>query len=189
VEVWSQILRSVPTSLLILKTHQFNTASTRKELLNAFHRQGIDPGRLALRGSSPHCEVLAQYAEVDLMLDPFPYSGGLTTCEALWMGVPTLTAPGETFSSRHSASHMSNVGLSDWVAADLEAYVAQAIFRASDLDALSLLRAGMRERVRCSPLCNGPRFGEALSRALRRAWTDWCRDGRGGPGINTLFSI
>ena len=69
-----------------------------------------------MRGSSGHRAFMGEYGDVDIVLDPFPYSGGLTTCEALWMGVPTITLPGEIFASRHSASHMSNAGLESWVA-------------------------------------------------------------------------
>ena len=90
------------------------------------------------------------------------------------MGVPTLTMPGETFASRHSASHMSNVGLSDWIVADEDAYVAQAVARAADVPQLARLRDGMRARVGASPLCDAPRFGLALSKALRRTWWNWC---------------
>ena len=82
------------------------------------------------------------------MLDPFPYSGGLTTCEALWMGVPTVTLPGEIFASRHSMSHLSNAGLADWVAPDLAAYVELAAREASDIPALAALRSGLRARVK-----------------------------------------
>ena len=90
------------------------------------------------------------------------------------MGVPTLTLPGQSFASRHSASHLSNVGLDDWVAGDLDAYVAQAIARAADPAALATLRAGLRARVKASPLCDAPRFGRSLGNALRHAWRDWC---------------
>ena len=109
-----------------------------------------------------------------MVLDPFPYSGGLTTCEALWMGVPTLTLPGEIFASRHSASHMSNIGLSDWIATDLAHYADLAVTKSADLHALAALRAGLREQVKASPLCDAPRFGRNLGHALHRAWEGWC---------------
>jgi predicted O-linked N-acetylglucosamine transferase (SPINDLY family) len=105
-----------------------------------------------------------------MVLDPFPYSGGLTTCEALWMGVPTVTLPGEIFASRHSASHLSNAGFGEWVARDLADYRNIALRWASDPVSLSRLRQTMRTRVRMSPLCDAPRFGEALGKALQHAW-------------------
>jgi protein O-GlcNAc transferase len=119
---------------------------------------------------------MGQYGDVDIVLDPFPYSGGLTTCEALWMGVPTITLPGEIFASRHSASHMSNAGLSDWLTASVQDYIAMAIARAQDLDALAALRAGLRDHVRRSPLCDAPKFGRNLGAALRKTWAAWCRE-------------
>ena len=90
------------------------------------------------------------------------------------MGVPTITLPGETFASRHSASHMSNAGLSDWVVPSLDAYIDMAVSRSQDLPALAALRAGLREQVRASPLCDAPRFGWNLGRALRITWQAWC---------------
>ncbi len=119
IATWCGILRAVPGSRLILKTHQLGDAPTAARFLGSFGRFGIDPARVEVRGSSPHRLFLASYNEIDLVLDPFPYSGGLTTCEALWMGVPTVTLPGEIFASRHSASHLSNAGYADWVARDL----------------------------------------------------------------------
>jgi protein O-GlcNAc transferase len=110
------------------------------------------------------------------VLDPFPYSGGLTTCEALWMGVPTVTVPGEIFASRHSMSHLSNAGLSEWVAGDLAGYLELAVAKASDIPALAALRSGLRARVKASPLCNASRFGRNLGAALRLAWHEWCSD-------------
>ncbi len=90
------------------------------------------------------------------------------------MGVPTVTLPGETFASRHSTSHLSNVGLADWVAPDLPGYIELAVAKSSDLVALATLRSGLRERVKASPLCDAPRFGRDLGLALRHAWADWC---------------
>ena len=117
---------------------------------------------------------MGQYGDVDIVLDPFPYSGGLTTCEALWMGVPTVTLPGEIFASRHSTSHLSNGGLADWVTDSVGDYIELAVARASDPAALANLRSGLREQVRRSPLCDAPRFGRSLGAAMRKAWLAWC---------------
>jgi predicted O-linked N-acetylglucosamine transferase (SPINDLY family) len=172
---WAAVLRRMPDARLVLKTHQFSDASTCVRLRAAFAAQGIDPARVALRGASPHRAFMAEYNDIDIVLDPFPYSGGLTTCEALWMGVPTVTLPGEIFAARHSLSHLSNAGLTDWAAADVDDYIALAVAKAADLPALAALRAGLRAQVKASPLCDAPRFGRNLGAALRFAWQDWCR--------------
>jgi len=171
---WARILGLVPGARLVLKTYQFSEPESVARVRSAFAQHGVSAERVELRGASPHREFMGEYNQIDLVLDPFPYSGGLTTCEALWMGVPTVTLPGETFASRHSMSHLSNAGLGDWVAADLEDYVKLAVAKASDLDALATLRAGLRARVKASPLCDAARFGRNLGAALRHAWTEWC---------------
>ena len=175
IATWSAVLHRVPGSRLVLKTHQFSDRATAECIRCAFAAHGIAGERLALRGSSPHRAFMGEYGEIDLVLDPFPYSGGLTTCEALWMGVPTVTLPGETFASRHSTSHLSNVGLTDWVARDAADYVDLAVAKASDVAALAALRVRLRARVKASPLCDAPRFGRNLGAALRHAWMEWCR--------------
>jgi predicted O-linked N-acetylglucosamine transferase (SPINDLY family) len=169
--VWCEILQALPGSRLVLKTHQLGDAPTAARFLAAFRMFGIDQERVETRGSSPHRTFLANYNDIDLVLDPFPYSGGLTTCEALWMGVPTVTLPSEIFASRHSASHLSNAGFAEFVARDLTDYQEIALRWARDPDRLAALRAAMRDRVRTSPLCDAPRFGRALGMALRHAWT------------------
>jgi protein O-GlcNAc transferase len=174
IATWCAVLQRVRDSRLILKTHQFADASTRERIVACFAAHGVAPERIELRGASPHRAFLREYNEIDIVLDPFPYSGGLTTCEALWMGVPTVTLPGESFASRHSLSHLSNAGLADWVAADTHDYVELAVRRAADLPGLADLREGLRARVRASPLCDEPRFGRNLGAALRQAWCEWC---------------
>ncbi len=174
IATWARILHAIPAARLVLKAHQFGEPAARTHFAAAFAAHGIAPDRIELRGGSPHRDLLAQYGDIDVVLDPFPYSGGLTTCEALWMGVPTVTMPGETFASRHSASHMSNVGLPDWVAEGVDAYVARALASVANFDALARLRAGLRAQMRASPLCDAPRFGRSLGGALRHAWRDWC---------------
>jgi predicted O-linked N-acetylglucosamine transferase (SPINDLY family) len=176
IETWAAILHRVPTARLVLKTHQFSDLPTADRLLAAFAAFGTASDRIELRGSSGHRAFMAQYGHIDIVLDPFPYSGGLTTCEALWMGVPTITIPGEIFASRHSASHLSNAGLADWVTGSVEEYIEMAVARASELTALARLRAGLREQVRLSPLCDAPRFGRNLGIALRHTWQMWCAE-------------
>jgi protein O-GlcNAc transferase len=174
IATWAAILHRVPNSRMILKTHQLSDGPTTDGFRADFAALGIDGDRIELRGSSGHREFMGQYGHVDIVLDPFPYSGGLTTCEALWMGVPTITLPGETFASRHSASHLSNAGLADWLTTSVEDYIATAIARAGDLPALTELRGRLREQVRRSPLCDAPRFARGLGAALRHAWQKWC---------------
>jgi protein O-GlcNAc transferase len=171
---WARILGLVPSARLVLKTYQFSEPESATRVRQAFAECGVGAERVELRGASPHREFMAEYNQIDLVLDPFPYSGGLTTCEALWMGVPTVTLPCETFASRHSTSHLSNVGLEDWVAADLDDYVKLAVTKAADLESLAKLRASLRTRVKASPLCDAPRFGRNLGAALRHAWAEWC---------------
>ena len=176
IETWATILGQVPRSRLILKTHQLSDTPTANGFRTRFAAHGITPDRIELRGSSGHRAFMGQYGDIDMVLDPFPYSGGLTTCEALWMGVPTITLPGEIFASRHSASHMSNAGLGDWLTGSVEEYIEMAISRAADTASLASLRAGLRVRVRQSPLCDAPRFGQSLGTALRHTWQVWCAD-------------
>jgi protein O-GlcNAc transferase len=174
IATWCDILHRVPGSRLVLKSHQCSDPATADRLRGAFAEHGIAPHRLELRGPSAHRAFLGEYNEIDIVLDPFPYSGGLTTCEALWMGAPTVTLPGEIFASRHSMSHLSNAGLGDWVGIDIATYTELAISKASDIGALAALRAGLRARVKASPLCDAARFGRNLGAALRSAWQDWC---------------
>jgi predicted O-linked N-acetylglucosamine transferase (SPINDLY family) len=173
---WARILAQVAGSRLLLKAHQFADPEIAAVVRARFASHGVDPGRVEMRGASPHRALLEQYAWVDIALDPFPYTGGLTTCEALWMGVPVVTRPGDYFATRHSASHLANVGLGDWVAADIDAYVALATSRAADIATLAALRGTLRARMAASPLCDTPRFARNLTAALRGAWRQWCEE-------------
>jgi predicted O-linked N-acetylglucosamine transferase (SPINDLY family) len=181
VEVWARILRRLPQARLVLKYRCLDDAATAGRLADLFAGRGIDKDRLEFLGYSAHNETLDQYQRVDVALDTFPYNGGLTTCEALWMGVPVVTCPGETFASRHSLSHLSNVGPTETIAADLDEYVELAVTLAGDLPRLAALRAGLRARMASSPLCDGKRFAENFAEVLRGAWRHWCEKGdRGG---------
>ena len=173
--VWSRILRRLPDSRLILKYHGLDSPAVRSRFQGMFAEQGVGHERLELLGESPYAEYLAFYQRIDLALDPFPFSGGATTCEALWMGVPVITCPGQTFASRHALSHLSSAGVSDTIAANLQEYVALAVALAEDLPRLAELRARLRPQMAGSPLCDGKRFAVNLASVLRSVWRDWCR--------------
>jgi predicted O-linked N-acetylglucosamine transferase (SPINDLY family) len=170
VAVWAKILNAVPTARLIMKYRGLGDPPVKERFLDLFAAQGIDANRLDLRPFGAHADYLATYQEVDLALDPFPFSGSTVTCESLWMGVPVVTCPGASFASRHSLTHLSNVGLTEMIARDFSDYVELAVSVSDDLPRLAALRAGLRERMAASPLCDGKRFASHLSSRLIEVW-------------------
>jgi protein O-GlcNAc transferase len=155
VAVWARILRATPTSRLVMKYRGLGDPAVKKLFLDLFAAHGVEPHRLDLLPSSSYSDYLATYHRVDVALDPFPFSGSTITCESLWMGVPVVTWPGETFAGRHSLSHLSSVGLTETIARNPDEYVELAISMAGDPVRLSALRSGLRERMAASPLCDG----------------------------------
>jgi predicted O-linked N-acetylglucosamine transferase (SPINDLY family) len=179
-ELWAKVLQRLPTARLLLKYKGMDNPALGERVRAILAGQGVEAERLELQGDSPHADLLAQYNTVDIALDTFPYNGGLTTCEALWMGAPVITLPGETFASRHSLSHLSGVGLTEMVACDQGDYVGLAVALAQDLPRLAALRAGLRPRMAASPLCDGPRFATNLLALLRAAWRSWAEQAPSG---------
>jgi protein O-GlcNAc transferase len=169
-DAWAEILRRVPTGQLLLKFNGLDVADNRERISRQFAERGVDPGRIMLEGRSPHHELMATYGRVDLALDTQPYSGGVTTCEALWMGVPVVTFPGRTFAGRHATSHLTNAGFAEFVAADIEGYVAMAVGWTGRREELAVVRGQMRERMRRSPLCDARRFAGDFLAVVRNAW-------------------
>jgi predicted O-linked N-acetylglucosamine transferase (SPINDLY family) len=165
VEAWSRILRECPGTRLLLKSVALGRPEAREFVLGLFARSAVSADRLLLEGPADHFAFLGRYADVDLALDTFPYNGGTTTMEALWQGVPVLTFTGDRWAARISASLLREAGLSDFVAADLDAYVARAIAMARDPETprrLDDLRRGLRDRLRAAPVCDGPGFARDM---------------------------
>lgn len=169
--VWASILKALPTSRLFLKNKQLGESSARMEIIDRFAAYGVSKDRLLLEGRSPRLEYLRAYNSVDIVLDPFPFPGGTTTVEGLWMGVPFITKRGDRFISHQGEMIAQNTGLlSDWIAKDDEEYIAKAIYFSSNLEYLAGLRTIFRRHLHLSPLFDAPRFARHLEQALWGVW-------------------
>lgn len=166
-DVWAQILGAVPSSRLILKWRSFNDAVLRQSVLDAFAERGIDARRLTLRGPSFHADMLKQYADIDIALDPFPFTGGLTSCEALWMGVPVITLAQSRAVSRQTHAFLSTIGLAELSAKDTADYLRIATELAQDTARLALYRSSLRQTMRASPLMNVKAFTQQLEACFK----------------------
>lgn len=173
--VWAQVFHGVPEARLRLQCSQLADPVVRERLLGQLRQLGVDSERVALHGPMSRSDYLAAYAEVDFLIDTFPYPGGTTTCEALWMGVPTLTLAGDSMLARQGASLMGAAGLSDWIATDPVSFVEKAIAFSADPASLAELRASLRSKVARSPLFDGKRFAENFEVVLRGIWNEYAQ--------------
>lgn len=175
VVLWARLLREVPGSRLLLKDAQLSDPSERHRMMSAFRAQGISDDRLILLPRTPRLEHLAAFGRVDIALDPFPTTGGISTQEAMWMGVPVVAMLGNGIPSRASAAMVSAVGLTDWVAASEDEYVEIAKRFAADPVSLAKLRASLRPSMASSPLGDAVKYCRAVEDAYRTMWQRWCR--------------
>jgi predicted O-linked N-acetylglucosamine transferase (SPINDLY family) len=169
-DAWGQLMQRVPGSRLVIHARP---GSHRDRVRDFFTRQNIAPDRLTFADKLPLREYLRIYDEIDVALDPFPYGGGTTTCDALWMGVPVVSLAGQTAVSRGGLSILSNLGLAELVAADVGRYVEIASGLACDLSRLAHLRGTLRNRMLRSPLMDAPRFARNIETAYRQMWHRW----------------
>ena len=170
VELWAKVLDAIPNSRLLLKAKQLRDQLVRESIIQRFAAQGINSKRISLEESEDRQKYFAAYNRIDITLDPFPFTGGTTSVESLWMGVPLVTLAGGSLISRQGVGVLMNAGLPDWIAEDEEEYLAKAIIFASDLDKLTRLRAGLRSQVLASPLFDAPRFARNIENALWAMW-------------------
>ena len=174
VATWSAVLRSLPGARLLLKSRQLAEGANADHITARFARHGVPAGSLILEGQSPRADYLEAYQRVDIVLDTFPYPGGTTTLEALWMGVPVLTMRGDRLLARQGECLMRGAGLEAFVAQDANDFVARAVALAGQRRALADIRASLRERPFYSPLFDARRFSVHLEAALRGMWSRWC---------------
>lgn len=171
---WAKILHKIPNSKLFLKSTQYSSKYLCDHIIKILSENGISEDRIRIEPGSPHGELLERYGDVDIALDPWPYSGGLTTCEAMVMGVPVVTYPGPTFAGRHSATHLVNAGMAELVATSWENYIEIAVGLAGDIDNLVVIRRHLREVILSSSVCNGVLFAQHFSAAMRAVWQRYC---------------
>jgi predicted O-linked N-acetylglucosamine transferase (SPINDLY family) len=177
---WSEVLRRVPRSRLVLLCP---AGDTRVRVQSVFQQQGIDGERVTFLDRQPRADYFETHHELDLILDPFPYNGHMTTLDALWMGVPVVSLTGRTPVSRGGLSLLSNVGLPELAASTTEGYIRIAVDLAVDLPRLAALRAGLRERMQTSPLMDVARFTRGLESVYRAIWRRACRGEIAAPAL------
>jgi protein O-GlcNAc transferase len=159
----------------MLKGKGYDDESVQQALRDAFRAHGIGGDRLILHGGNDsHAEHLRRYHEIDIALDPFPYNGTTTTCDALWMGVPVVTLEGRTHVARVGVSLLNHLGLTEWIAHSAPEYVEIAGRWAADTQQLAALRRQLRTRMASSPLTSARTFTRHLESAYRSMWRQWC---------------
>ena len=175
-EAWIAILKQLPGSGMIIQGEPGEHCEAMGRMFDA---AGIDRARIAFAPKRSLIDYFELHQSIDIALDSFPYAGGTTTCDALWMGVPvvTLAGAGEIAVHRGGASILSNVGLTDLIATSPEQYVEIAVRLARDPDRLIGLRRGLREVMEASVLMSPHVFVGDLEHAWRKLWCDWCSRG------------
>lgn len=176
IALWARILAAVPSSRFLLKAVNLGDPLIQARLRERFAASGIGGDRLIFIGALPNpSEHYRAVGDMDLGLDPFPFVGGKSTCDAMWMGVPVVTLAGNSMMSRVGASMVSRAGLPELVTEDEDAYFELAVVLARDPARLAGLRRTMRERMSASVLLDGLAHTRELESAYRRLWREWCQ--------------
>jgi predicted O-linked N-acetylglucosamine transferase (SPINDLY family) len=174
VRLWARVLDAVPGARLVLKWKILDQPESRARIERLFAEHGVGPDRLELRGYSDYAETLGQYADVDIALDPFPFGGGFTSLDALWMGVPVVTLVQDRVAGRQTLGFLAQLGLDDLAADTEDGYVRIAAALAADPRRRAELRESLRGRMVASPLTDAKAFTPGLERAYREMWRRWC---------------
>jgi predicted O-linked N-acetylglucosamine transferase (SPINDLY family) len=171
IAVWSTILKNLPTSKIILISN--NEENIRSNVINEFRLNDIDQEQLLFLDFSNDNHYLL-YHQVDIALDPFPYNGGTTTCDGLWMGVPFITLEGNSTRSRMGVTLANNIGHPEWVAKNEKSYIEKSIKLSSDISQLNKLRLSIRSKMENSPIMDENAFILVLEAAYRKVWQEYC---------------
>ena len=177
VKLWCEILKRIPEAELVIKCRPFGEEKTREFMMDNLAQHGIDQSRVKLLGFIPsNTGHISTYDVMDVALDPFPYNGTTTSCEAMWMGVPFITKEGDRHCARVGMSLLKAVGLDDWIAYSDEEYVEKAVEIAKNREKLLETKRTLRQKMLASPLCDSKGFADKFCGALREMWKKWCQD-------------
>ncbi len=171
-EAWAAILAGVPGSRLLL---HIKHTRTREDVLDFFEERGVSKDRITLIGYQSGPDYIKTYNEIDIALDPFPFAGGTTTFDSLWMGVPVVTLAGDRAVGRGGLSILSTLGRKEWVGFTREEYIQIAIRLAGEKEKLPAIRKNMRKEIAASPLMDSPGFAREVEKHFRSIWRDWCK--------------
>jgi predicted O-linked N-acetylglucosamine transferase (SPINDLY family) len=172
--LWCRLLAELPHSRLLLHAP---SGDARQRVREVVARERIDPERVTFVGRVSLGDYLELYHRIDVGLDPFPFGGGRTTCDALWMGVPVVSLVGATAVGRGGASILFSVGLEELIAQSADEYVQIGADLARDSERLNAMRVGMRGRMKNSSLMDARDFARSIEAAFRQMWHGWCRRG------------
>jgi predicted O-linked N-acetylglucosamine transferase (SPINDLY family) len=181
IAVWAQILKALPDARLILKSKSLIQPSAPAPLLEMFEAAGVSRDRIELRGASSYLDMLREYNDVDIALDPFPFGGATTTCDCLYMGLPVINLPGDRLASRQSVAFLQPMGHAELCADSLDDYVAKAVALAGDPERLIRLRPELRRALLDAPFSDGARFVTGLEKAFRIMWRRFVSGERASP--------
>lgn len=168
-KAWSEILTKVPNSKLRIQEKSLKNEYVRQEFLNELKTFGLEDKVILVEGVA-HQEYLKSYSEVDIILDTFPFTGGTTTCEALWMGIPTLTIEGDTIIGRQTTSFLKELKMNEWVAENKEQYIQKAVDLSQDLTQLNNIRQNLRKEFLESSICDARNFALDFEEVLEEMW-------------------
>jgi predicted O-linked N-acetylglucosamine transferase (SPINDLY family) len=171
-QLWGQLLEAVPRSKLRIAA--LADKYVEKKMQHYLRSMGITDDRVDFFGTYAPEDYYASYAEVDIVLDSFPYNGGTTSCDALLLGVPVAAIAGNRSISRGGVSLLRNLGMDDWIADSEESFVEMIQRQIAEPQRIALLRAELPARMRASPLMDGPRFARNVERVFRQAWRKYC---------------
>jgi predicted O-linked N-acetylglucosamine transferase (SPINDLY family) len=171
-ETWLEILQQVPDSRLLVLAERGGYVQQQFE--QASRARGVDPARVELFDRLPRGKYYELLQQADISLDPFPFNGHTTTCDAVWLGVPVVMLRGETYATRFGSGVLAPVGLEHLIATSREDYVQRAVALAGDLEQLTTLRQELRGRMAASVMLDFPGFARDVEAAYREMWTRWC---------------
>ena len=182
VKLWCKILHEIPNAELVIKCRPFGEEKTREYMMGNLRKYGIDENRVRLLGFIPsNTSHMTTYNVMDVALDPFPYNGTTTSCEALWMGVPFITREGDRHCARVGMSLLKAIGLEDWITYSDEEYIAKAIEVSKNKKKLLETKMSLRKRMLQSSLCDHIEFAKKFGNALIEMWREWCKQKNSHP--------